>query len=163
MTVHKQPICNTFCRIPSPQRKVTAVKVTKLFSTSSILRPTLAIHQIPQINHWKNYAAYSVSVSAVEIILASYISMINQESSWQRVRYYLEVDINQDFQKLSGFIDQQDMIYASKGIKGLFTLQGNHALQATLTLQVTFYPNEDIKVFNKHQVIHHHYTLLLAI
>ena len=36
-------------------------------------------------------AAYSVSVSAVEILFASKISMIKQESSWQRVRYYLEL------------------------------------------------------------------------
>ena len=42
----------------------------------------------------KIYAAHSVSVSAVEILFASNISMIEQESSWQRVRYYLEVVIN---------------------------------------------------------------------
>ena len=40
------------------------------------------------------YASYSVSVSAVEILFASNISMIKQESSWQRVRYYLEAGIN---------------------------------------------------------------------
>ena len=40
------------------------------------------------------YAAYSVSVSAVQIIFPSNvnidISMIKQESSWQRVKYFLE-------------------------------------------------------------------------
>ena len=36
---------------------------------------------------FEQYAAYSVSVSAVDILFASNISMIKQESSWQRVRY----------------------------------------------------------------------------
>ena len=40
------------------------------------------------------YAVYSVSVSAVDILLASNISMIKQESLRQRVKYYLEVGIN---------------------------------------------------------------------
>ena len=43
---------------------------------------------------FEQYAAYSVSVSTVDILFASNISMIKQESSWQRVRYYLEVGIN---------------------------------------------------------------------
>ena len=38
--------------------------------------------------------SYSVSVSAVEFLFASNISLIKQESSWQRVRYYLEVGID---------------------------------------------------------------------
>ena len=42
----------------------------------------------------KEYTAYSLSVSAVEILFASNFSMLKQESSWQRVRYQLEVDIN---------------------------------------------------------------------
>ena len=37
--------------------------------------------------------SYSASVSAVEILFVTKISMIKQESSWQRVRYYLEVGI----------------------------------------------------------------------
>ena len=76
------------------------------------------------------YAAYSVSVSAVEILFASNISMIMQEILWQRVRYYLEVGINKYFQKLSGFMDQEDRIYILKVIKGLITLQGNHGLRS---------------------------------
>ena len=60
-------------------------------------------------------AAYSVSVSAVEIVFGSNISMIKQENSWQLVRYYLEVGINQDFYKLGGFMHQEDWIYAQKG------------------------------------------------
>ena len=43
---------------------------------------------------FEQYAAYSVSVSAVENLFASNVSMIKQESSWQRVRYYLEVGIH---------------------------------------------------------------------
>ena len=45
---------------------------------------------------FEQYAAYSVSVSAVEILFASNISMIKQESSWKRVRYFLEIGINYD-------------------------------------------------------------------
>ena len=39
----------------------------------------------------EEYAAYSVSVAALEILFASTISMVYQENSWQRVgsRYYL--------------------------------------------------------------------------
>ena len=40
------------------------------------------------------YAVYSVSVSAVVILFAPNISMIKQESSLLRVKYYLEVGIN---------------------------------------------------------------------
>ena len=51
------------------------------------------------------------------------MSMIKQETSWQPVRYYLEVGINKDFFfKLNGFMHQEDRIYTSKDIKGLFTL-----------------------------------------
>ena len=35
--------------------------------------------------------------AAVEILFSSNISMIKQESLWQRVRYYLEVGPNSDF------------------------------------------------------------------
>ena len=52
---------------------------------------------MPLIISLEEYADYSVSVPAVEILFASTISMIEQESSWQRVRYYLEVGINYDF------------------------------------------------------------------
>ena len=45
---------------------------------------------------FEQYAAYSVSVSAVEILFASNISMIKQESSWQRARYSLEIGISKD-------------------------------------------------------------------
>ena len=45
----------------------------------------------------EEYAAYSLSVSAVEILFSLNTSMINQESSSQRVRYLLEVGINEDF------------------------------------------------------------------
>ena len=55
----------------------------------------------------------------VKILFASNISMIKQESSWQRVMYYLEVGINYYFKKLSRFIDQEDRIYTKKGIKSL--------------------------------------------
>ena len=47
-----------------------------------------------QIVSLEEYSAYSVSVFAVEILFASNISMNRQESSWQRIRYYLEVGIN---------------------------------------------------------------------
>ena len=39
-------------------------------------------------------SSYSVSVSAVDILFETKMSMIKHESSWQRVRYYLEVGIN---------------------------------------------------------------------
>ena len=43
---------------------------------------------------FEQYAAYSASVPAVEILFASNISMNKQENSWQCVRYYREVSIN---------------------------------------------------------------------
>jgi len=41
--------------------------------------------------------SYSVSVSAVNILFATQMSMKINESFWQRDRYYLEVGINKDF------------------------------------------------------------------
>ena len=42
-------------------------------------------------------ASYSALVSAVNILFATKMSMIKQENTWQRVGYYLEVGIIQDF------------------------------------------------------------------
>ena len=38
--------------------------------------------------------SYSVSVSAVDILFETKMSIFKHESSWQRVRYYLGVGIN---------------------------------------------------------------------
>ena len=54
-------------------------------------------------------------------------------------------------------MDQEDWSYILKGMKGLSTLQGNLVFGS-----IYFYPNEDIKVFNQHQVNDHLYTLLLS-
>ena len=56
-------------------------------------------------------AAYSLLVSAAEILFASNISTIKQESSWQHVRYYLEVGVNYFFYKLRRFMHQEDRVY----------------------------------------------------
>ena len=62
--------------------------------------------------------------SAVLLTIYKRSYKIRLVCSWQRVRYYLEVGINEDFQKLSGFIDHEDKIYTSKRKK--VCLHANH-------------------------------------
>ena len=67
-----------------------SVKKHKMFPVYVV---SIDVHKL-LIGSQEEYAASYVSISEVEILFASNITMIKQESSWHRVRYYLEVGIN---------------------------------------------------------------------
>ena len=60
----------------------------------------------------------------MEILFAYNFSMIKQESSWQRVRYYLEVGINKKKLEIKWIYGSRGQDLHIERVKGLFTLQG---------------------------------------